>query len=648
MISRKLMACLVMLAMPISGGAQEIRQAHDLGGLEARSAALILSGQEGGDLSLEVLAIPMPTSSKSMRVALVVDIGPTPASSEDASPLTEIYAYVLEDDNQIAAFFTQVIALDPGKGSVVKFFGELEVEPGRYALQILVRHRPSGLYGLRRVALVVPSTESFLLPPILHDAGNALLFRQAATEASRTATTFPEITEGRSLLPAAKPLVAPGGGLAFFLAGRGLPGSANFRLLDRQRRELDRFASVELDLLALDSGLEWHRVELEGIDLGGLTQGQYFLEAAVDGSEDPVLLAFSIASAEGSPEPIPAAPLVPTHRTELAEVTRAYATALELFAAGQEDAARTSLAELESSFLLQAKSKDQDRLVQSFLDVGEELGALSAEILLPLLLLHEELYRVHHPARRYQLSTHARRMVEGLTELYDGLKSNSAGEGRALASLAGYLQAFDSTAAARVQFENALRFDPSLPAALLGLATLNEAYGDYAAAIPLLERALAERPDSDEVSLRLAINLVRLDRDRRAKPLLQAALESESEWICVVASQELARLHMKSRKPEAAVRVLEQALEAHPDYPRLQIQLAAALDRSGRNGEARWVLSRLDPRLGSEAHSPRFIYSRWPMWAIEEAREGLAEEARNHFGELSDALDRLFPETTTR
>ena len=230
-------------------------------------------------------------------------------------------------------------------------------------------------------------------------------------------------------------------------------------------------------------------------------------------------------------------------------------------------------------------------------------------------------------------------MVRHLAELY--LERDPSPRSRhlvasAMVSLAGYLEETGSRMAAANAYHDAMVYDPNHPAALIGLAAIQEFFGQYEAAVELLQRLHKTRPDDTRARLRLGVNLRRLDKARRALPHLEAALsEPGPEWVTAVAAQELAALHASAKRLDEALAVLEDAVERHPEVQRLKIQQAALLDRMGRRTDALTVLDRLDASVGSDVSSPRLLYSRTNRSAIAAVRQALAEEAERGVSALA-------------
>lgn len=140
-------------------------QARQLGGLEARAAALMLSGQNGGGLPLEGLVVPVAEAEEGVRLVLVLDIGGVEPGGEEPR-LYEVYAYVLESGDRVSAFLSQGFLLDPEQGGRrIKFFGELRLVPGEYSLRLFVRRRGDESFALRTVPLRVDPFGSPEAPP---------------------------------------------------------------------------------------------------------------------------------------------------------------------------------------------------------------------------------------------------------------------------------------------------------------------------------------------------------------------------------------------------------------------------------------------------------------------------------------------------
>lgn len=163
-------ACLLLLPLPASGVAPAGPpvEAFDAGGLEARSAALILSGQQGGAIRIAALALPGPVEGDLAPVDVLVEIDghsllEAPAGGElGGEILTEVHAYALRQDGTLADFFTQAFRFDPAVAAGpswtgVRFAGRLDLPPGEHSLRLLVLRRATDRFGLAVMPVTVPA-----------------------------------------------------------------------------------------------------------------------------------------------------------------------------------------------------------------------------------------------------------------------------------------------------------------------------------------------------------------------------------------------------------------------------------------------------------------------------------------------------------
>ena len=107
-------------------------------------------------------------------------------------------------------------------------------------------------------------------------------------------------------------------------------------------------------------------------------------------------------------------------------------------------------------------------------------------------------------------------------------------------------------------------------------------------------------------------------RGRAAEHLRR--LLGQDDWIDALASQELARLHIKQGRLKDARTLLEASIERHSQHEQaLRVLLAYALDRAKRPDAARRQLS-ASGRQVATGPTPRALYNRWPSEALGETR----------------------------
>ncbi len=634
-------------------------RSSDTGGLETRSAALILSGEEGGEIEVSLLPMPVAAAAAGTRVALWVEIDGASllAGPEAGEILLEVYAYALAANDELAAFMTQAFALDRERHGEtlrrggVKFLGHLDLAPGAYSLRLLVQQRRGDRFSLRVAPLAVPpwdGAETLLLPPLFPEPpGRWVLVREAGAET---------LAAGEEpLLPAARPVVAGAGEAPFTLAGRRLPDAFTARLVSAESRP------VELTLGERRRQGDWELIAAR-LGASGSPPGEYRLEIVPAGATAPVAAvplvlldaqelppwnaARRILRRAANDTAQATAPPPSAAEAGSAELVAGYLEAFRLLAAGDPGAARSAASRLERAAVGSGTEDELKRLGTAQKNTLGKLTRRRTEALLPILELYDELYRDYHRRRRYQLATHARTTLALLDTTLLAAKPAPEIRGAVAAartSRAGYLLEMGATLAALPAFESVLEIDPAAAPALLGLAIIHESYGSYDRAVEHLERLLRITPgepaSAAEARLRLAVNQRRLGVPRRAEELFRSCLAPQSpEWVRILATQELADLQLAESRPRQAAELLEEALRLLPQQQRLHIQLAAVYDRLGRDGEAREVLRRLDPRAGRQADSPRLRYSRWPTAAIQSARRQLAQAAAAHRADLAAAV----------
>lgn len=322
-----------------------------------------------------------------------------------------------------------------------------------------------------------------------------------------------------------------------------------------------------------------------------------------------------------------------------------YLEALRLLASPGIETASDALIELEMAVAEQSGATGLDQLRETELGVANELARIDANLLLPLIALHE---RTHLEYRRQPLETnpyHARAAVYLQTLLFS--ERLLSPQERTVASdlfvsLAGYFQEGSAGPGAVGLYTRALQFDPDNAAALLGLATAREQTGRYRNALSLLERLVETGTADAETRLRLAINLERLGKQGEAERILEGLLaESAEDWVLTLAFQQLARIRMDQERFEAAQTYLARGLARFPDDFSLAVGLSYVEERLGLEpGEplATRIATRDSALSGSSA---RYRYARPTYGYIEVTRERLREVARSHLPDLADALATL-------
>lgn len=330
------------------------------------------------------------------------------------------------------------------------------------------------------------------------------------------------------------------------------------------------------------------------------------------------------------------------------EIRARYLGVLNLVATGQGDLALDTLAAIERAAVdPDHPSQSLDKLWRAKLGVIRDLlGSQQWGAVVPVLALHHDAYRYYRDAGDPLLARHS---VDMSAELARFVAQKSPDPdaprmaSRVLCSLGGYLQDGWSLSSSARLFADALELDPGNATAHLGLASLYEKRGEYGKAIPHLERARELRGGDSEVSLRLALCRLRAGETARGEELLRELVNGdESEWVGVLAYQELAKLLVTEKRQAEAEDLLMLARESYPRNQRLAVLVAWVRDLEGLSALALTELDDVDDPSAEE--SPRYRYTVWPHRWLEEIRGSLSVSRDQQLVVLAGALQSVLVE----
>ena len=653
-------------------------EARPLRGLQGPIATLLTTGKEGGGLPMAALAVPAGERGPDGRFAvpLLVEIEGSGLLADRRGDVQriEIYAYAMGADGSVQDFLAQGLRLDLAQiGEAVlagglKFVGTVSMPPGAGSLRVLTIDPDTLRYSLRVLPLTVPSGESgpLLLQPLFSDPrGHWVLARQAGASLALS----PLLVDEGWGLPSSLPLLAGGSSRRVALLGRNLPAEPAVTLEIRTEfgkkvqeipgRVAQRFRT---------SGPAPERLECD-FDLPKLETGRYRAVLTVAGNgarlETPELTVLYLgdnplskeliwaqlrrlgAGDDPAPVPVPVpiaeAPKGRKRNAELERIARqGYEDALRALGSGSPlEQVVARLVDVETSIYRQGSSAAADDLRQVELETAERLARSDPEILLPLAVLHAEIYRSLRERKEYFLAENARRTSADLADSYAKKGGSGTVASQTLFILAADLLASGVQGASRELLDRALILDGRNEAVGLFLAASHERDGDYTRTVEVLKQVVQAHPASGEARLRLAVNLGRVGRTAEGQEILRRLIaETGPEWIRTVAWQELVSLHLRHDRPKDAVALLRQAVARLPGQPQLAVQLAFLLDRQGSAAEAQAILDRVRPRANrTAAGSPRHLYGQWPAGVLEEARRSLTQQSLVRLAALSRALD---------
>jgi tetratricopeptide (TPR) repeat protein len=347
------------------------------------------------------------------------------------------------------------------------------------------------------------------------------------------------------------------------------------------------------------------------------------------GAGDPTAVAGTSDSPESLKDP---------QKLNKKDIRAAYRRALRPLGDGDAVAARQRVAELERLVVKGPSRTALSALNEAELAEAKALAKANPSCLMPLALLHRDLYRGYSARREGPLSSHARKMAITYAEELGREKPYFGFSEGLMVNFAFDLAQAGASSAARSLLEQALRLNPGFRTAMISLGFSFERNSDYLEAASAYQSLVDTHPDFEEGRLRLGINLIRTGRDAAGEDLLRGLVGTGAmPWIEAIAAQEVVRLKAEKMKllPEAE-REVRAALELMPDDQRLWILLAAILERLGRHREALEALSDLPP--AGRGVSPRARYAEWPALGVRASQAHLNARASEALPALKIAL----------
>ncbi|MEE8524374.1 MAG: VWA domain-containing protein [Thermoanaerobaculia bacterium] len=271
------------------------RPFEDLHPLEKNLLAsdAIASAAPRRDVEVRVLAPAFRTGAANAYVPVIIEIdGPSLLVGHHGDEAeVELYVYVTDDQGRMRDFFTQMVRLDldPGRAALLdggfKYYGHLELGPGRYLARVLVRNAATGRTGVETATVEVPAYElgePTLLPPFFIDTPGRWLLVRAPVDEGADSVVYPFTVDGEPYVPAARAKLSESEAAKLCLVAYNLgPGElrVDARVLDREGRPVPggRLSRVERTL----TGIAGFDKLLTSFRPQGLSPGSYTLEIEV-------------------------------------------------------------------------------------------------------------------------------------------------------------------------------------------------------------------------------------------------------------------------------------------------------------------------------------------------------------------------------
>lgn len=657
--------------------------------VRALEAAILLSGQEGGDIRLATWNGLFERDDAGAWVVLVVEVdGPALLKDTQEGELAvDLHLYALGSDQEVVATVSRQVVVDLVEHRSRIELGGLKVPmllalpDGDHLLRLLVRTGEKA-FGIRSIQTSVDA-EVFqrltFLPPVFPDpTGGWLIASPGSPESASTPDWLPFVNGNGKSLPAALPVVRRGDtprGTLYLIDSS--PRPTNLEIVLRPAfaettvgfplTVLGRVPSTSPKLDAL--GFEWPEVDLPTgvytavIDLNPGTDAStstptFNLVVAAEGN-DSLWPNLDLETTDRDPERAIAGVdgLPPAYSDDEfralgdKELIQGYQQVLATLVEHGFAVAGGQLRSLEEQAAKAPVGSTLQRLEEAEIQTSAALAERGAD-LLPVVTLHALSASTYRAEGEGVLASHSLRLVLRLARLafhppQTDLSSRSA-IANLLSEVAAGEAAYGNLTQAVSLFEGALEASNADSEALLGLASVYERLGRYGEAAETLKGLWDRNPDLAEAGLRLGINLARRSQTKRARSVLsQVATISTEAWVSRLAFQELARLELEREQPLRAIEVLRQGLEDWPQDFHLRVQLAYCLESVGRTQEAKGVLLSLQPStLCVGSPSARWLYHRLPGLDSTDNLQALASLSRKDLPGIQAALEDLGPIVT--
>ena len=639
-----------------------------LGAVGARGAALLLSGQSGGDVEGAVIWTSSGgiDDSEEIPIQFMVEVnGQTLLSGSPHFRIPiEVYGYLIDKTGTVVRHLSDGILIEECRRAQMieetglKYVGEVSAPPGLYSFRIVVRNRLNRRFFLARRDLDLRTedpTHVVLLPPLVSEE------RDGWVMAGKHGLELASVRDGMPGIqswPSAMPVWRGDESLEMVLGCSELSEERRVaaRLFDRLGQPvLDPEVEVG-EVVSTAHGLSFYRASVAAPDL---PVGEYrfaviltdsasghsvtrSLPILIHDRDAPFLWTDEVAPRVASSSLTPARVQPSAEELEVESMRAAYIEALRLWSRGDEVAARRALADLELALEAAAEPRSWRQMITVERLTALTLAKSNPATLMAVALLHSDMFNWYLARRESQLASHSWRMTAMIARVattIEGWQPPGGFSECVLLDLAGRLVRSGQRHSAQQLLETAVDLVPESAPARLGLGALYERTGYPEEAVNELKTLYKMHPEHFEGRLRLAVNRTRLGEEKAAEELLRGLVAPSSPlWIRTLAYQELGRLLIEEERVEEAEALLREGVALIPGNQRLQILLAHLLDQTGRPKEAETVVDQLSGIGSQHSVSPRYRYSVWPDLDADRVRTTLKDAQAMGLEALREAI----------
>ncbi|MEA2560193.1 MAG: hypothetical protein QOH06_1697 [Acidobacteriota bacterium] len=185
------------------------------------TASQVMGSEDSGPIGASVMIAPFRSSSDFAYVPVLIEVdGPALLAGKQGTTLpAEIFVYAMDEGGNVQDYLTQTMGLDLTKvqgtlqQSGLKFFGHLDLPPGKYSVRVLVRNGVTGAHGLRVVPLEVPAftqAAPVLLPPFFPETPGRWLMVREQPRGEQKEVPYPFMLKDQPFIPSSKLVIGPG------------------------------------------------------------------------------------------------------------------------------------------------------------------------------------------------------------------------------------------------------------------------------------------------------------------------------------------------------------------------------------------------------------------------------------------------------